>query len=61
MGGARALGSEHRIGSLTPGKQADLLLLRTDRIGMLSGAAPEQVAVLQGNGGDVDSGFVAGW
>ena len=60
MGGARALGLEHCIGSLTPGKQADLLLLQTDRIGMLSGAAPERIAVLQANGSDVDSVFVAG-
>ncbi len=60
MGGARSLGMEDRIGSLTPGKQADVILLSTDRIGMMSGAAPEQIAVLQANGSDVDTVFVAG-
>ncbi len=60
MGGARALRLDDRIGSLTPGKQADVVLLSTDRIGMMSGAEPEQIAVLQANGGDVDSVFVAG-
>ena len=60
MGGARSLRLEDRIGSLTPGKQADIVLLSTNRIGMMSGAAPEQIAVLQANGGDVDTVFVAG-
>ncbi len=60
MGGAKALRMDDRVGSLTPGKQADVVLLSTDRIGMMSGAEPEQIAVLQANGGDVDSVFVAG-
>lgn len=60
MGGARCLNMEDRIGSLTPGKQADIILLRRDRIGMISGAEPEQIAVLQANGLDVDTVMVAG-
>jgi 5-methylthioadenosine/S-adenosylhomocysteine deaminase len=60
MGGARALGLEDRIGSLTPGKQADIALVRTDRVGLMSGAAPELIVVLQANAGDVASVFVAG-
>ena len=60
MGGARCLRMEDRIGSLTPGKQADVILLRRDRIGMMSGAEPEQVAVLQANGRDVDTVLIAG-
>ncbi len=60
MGGARCLNMEDRIGSLTPGKQADIILLRRDRIGMMSGARPEQIAVLQANGRDVDTVMVAG-
>jgi cytosine/adenosine deaminase-related metal-dependent hydrolase len=31
IGGARALGLGDRIGSLTPGKQADLMLIKNDR------------------------------
>jgi cytosine/adenosine deaminase-related metal-dependent hydrolase len=60
MGGARALGLDDRIGSLTPGKQADIALIRTDRVGLMSGAAPELIVVLKANAGDVASVFVAG-
>jgi 5-methylthioadenosine/S-adenosylhomocysteine deaminase len=60
MGGAQCLRLEDRIGSLTPGKQADVILLRRDRIGMMSDAEPEQVAVLQANGRDVDTVLIAG-
>lgn len=35
MGGAKALGLDHRIGSLTPSKAADIVLLRADDISMV--------------------------
>ena len=60
MGGARSVNLEDRIGSLTPGKQADIVLLSRKRVGMMSGAEPEQIAVLQANGRDVDTVLVAG-
>jgi cytosine/adenosine deaminase-related metal-dependent hydrolase len=60
MGGARAAGLDDMVGSLTPGKRADIVLLRTDRVGMMSGAEPEHIVVLQANAGDVDSVFVDG-
>lgn len=33
--GARANGLDHRIGTLTPGKDADIVLLRTDRLNVM--------------------------
>jgi 5-methylthioadenosine/S-adenosylhomocysteine deaminase len=33
--GARANGLDHKIGTLTPGKQADIILLRTDRLNVM--------------------------
>jgi cytosine/adenosine deaminase-related metal-dependent hydrolase len=33
LGGAKALGIESKVGSITPGKLADMVLLRTDRLG----------------------------
>jgi cytosine/adenosine deaminase-related metal-dependent hydrolase len=35
MGGADALGLGHRIGSLTPGKRADVIMVRLDDVNML--------------------------
>ena len=40
MGGARALGLADHIGSLTPGKRADLILVRTGDINMAPMADP---------------------
>ncbi|MEA2907306.1 MAG: 5-methylthioadenosine/S-adenosylhomocysteine deaminase [Alphaproteobacteria bacterium] len=45
MGGARALGIADRVGSLTPGKRADLLLVRTTDINMLPLTEPVRMLV----------------
>jgi 5-methylthioadenosine/S-adenosylhomocysteine deaminase len=57
--GARTLGMEHRIGSLTPGKQADIIMLAVDRPNLaLINDLPAAVTLADGE--NVDSVFVAG-
>ena len=62
LGGARAAGLDDRIGSLSPGKEADLILLRTDGIGFAGWNEKDPVAsvVLQANAGNVDTVLVGG-
>lgn len=62
MGGARACGLDHRIGSLTPGKEADLVLLRADGLGMAGWdrGNPAATVVLQAGVSHVDTVLVAG-
>jgi 5-methylthioadenosine/S-adenosylhomocysteine deaminase len=58
-GGAVALGMADRIGSLRPGAQADVVLLRTDAVGVAGGHDPVGVAV-NAHPGLVDTVLVAG-
>lgn len=44
--GARALGQADRAGSLTVGKEADIVLLSTDRLGMAPITSPENLVTL---------------
>ena len=60
MGGATALGWDSRIGSLTPGKQADLIMTSCSSINMVPCIDPVGALVLNANAADVDSVFVAG-
>lgn len=57
---AHALGLASRIGSLTPGRQADLILLRRDRLHSLSAQDAVQTVVSYAEPGDVDTVFIAG-
>ena len=57
--GARALGMEDRIGSLTPGKQGDLILLKVD-LPNLSLVNDLPAAVTLADSENVDAVFVAG-
>jgi cytosine/adenosine deaminase-related metal-dependent hydrolase len=60
IGGARALGIDGRVGSITPGKQADLVLLRTDRA-FYPNLGPLHDRVVQNSTvADIDSVWVAG-
>jgi cytosine/adenosine deaminase-related metal-dependent hydrolase len=58
--GARMLGQEDRIGSITPGKQADLLLLRADGLNLQPIHDPISTVVMQSNASNIDSVMVAG-
>lgn len=60
LGNARAIGLEHRIGSLTPGKQADIVLLRAGDLNLFPVHDPLHSAVEQAGTGNVDSVMVGG-
>jgi 5-methylthioadenosine/S-adenosylhomocysteine deaminase len=50
LGGAEALGLEHEIGSLEPGKRADLVAVRLDDSGFWPAEDPAAALVLAANG-----------
>jgi cytosine/adenosine deaminase-related metal-dependent hydrolase len=58
--GARALGLGDRTGSITPGKQADLVLLRTDDLTLFPANHPVGAILSAGHPGLVDTVLVAG-
>jgi cytosine/adenosine deaminase-related metal-dependent hydrolase len=60
LGGAEAVGLERRIGSLAVGKDADLVLVRTDGINLAPATDPVGAIVLNATTGDVDTVLVGG-
>jgi 5-methylthioadenosine/S-adenosylhomocysteine deaminase len=58
--GARANGLEDKVGTLTPGKQADIVLLRTDRLSVTPLGDPASAVVTGMHTGNVDTVLVAG-
>jgi cytosine/adenosine deaminase-related metal-dependent hydrolase len=58
--GARACGLEDRIGSLTPGKQADIVLVDTNSLNLFPMNNAYGAIVESAHAGNVDSVFVAG-
>jgi len=60
VAGAKANGLEHKVGTLAVGMQADVILLRTDRINVLPVSNPVGAVVLGMDTSNVDSVFVAG-
>ncbi|MEV1166856.1 amidohydrolase family protein [Nonomuraea sp. NPDC049784] len=58
--GAEVLGLADVVGSLRPGKQADLMLLRTDTLGMAAAHDPIGAVVLNADTSSVDTVLVAG-
>jgi 5-methylthioadenosine/S-adenosylhomocysteine deaminase len=60
MQGARANGLDGKTGSLTPNKEADVIMLRTDRINVLPINDPIGAVVRGMDSSNVDSVFIAG-
>jgi 5-methylthioadenosine/S-adenosylhomocysteine deaminase len=60
LNGARMAGLAHRTGSLSPGKGADVVLLRADDITMFPVRDPVASIVMQGGVANVDTVLVAG-
>jgi cytosine/adenosine deaminase-related metal-dependent hydrolase len=62
INGARAAGLDDRVGSLTPGKEADIVLLnaRTPSLAGWNRRDPAGVVISQMNSGNVDTVLVAG-
>lgn len=62
MGGAKACGLEHKIGSLTPGKAADIVLYRADDISLVGWdrSNPAATIIMQASVDTVDTVLVDG-
>ena len=60
INGARALGLDDKIGSLVPGKRADLIMVRTDRVSMGVFTDPAHMLVEAAEEADVDTVVVDG-
>jgi 5-methylthioadenosine/S-adenosylhomocysteine deaminase len=60
MEGARACGLDHKIGSLTPGKEADLVLINTNAINLFPVNNPVAAVVAAAHSGNVDTVMVQG-
>jgi 5-methylthioadenosine/S-adenosylhomocysteine deaminase len=58
--GARANGLEHKTGSLTPGKEADIILLRTDRLNLTPLNNAYGAVVAGADTSNVDTVIIAG-
>ncbi|HKX73847.1 MAG TPA: amidohydrolase family protein [Acidimicrobiia bacterium] len=58
--GARANGLDAKVGTLTPGKQADLILLRTDRLNVTPLNDPVTAVVVGMDTSNVDTVIIAG-
>src|SRR5581483_6095237 len=60
INGARMVGLDHRVGSLTPGKQADVVLIRGGDLNIFPVYDPVASAVMQAGVANVDTVLVAG-
>ncbi|GAA2331508.1 amidohydrolase family protein [Dactylosporangium salmoneum] len=60
INGARALGLDSRVGTLTAGKEADIIVIRGDAPNMLPVNDPVAAVVMHAHAGNVDTVMVAG-
>lgn len=60
VAGAHANGLGHKVGSLTPGKQADLIMIRSDDLNLTPVSDAVGAVVLAAHSGNVDTVMVAG-
>jgi 5-methylthioadenosine/S-adenosylhomocysteine deaminase len=60
MGGAETLDQDDKIGSLTPGKQADVVVIRCDHMNTYPVIDPVSTVVQQADTRNVETVFVAG-
>jgi 5-methylthioadenosine/S-adenosylhomocysteine deaminase len=60
MGGARSAGLEEKIGSLTAGKDADLIVIRADDINLYPSNNAVGTVVQAADRGNVDSVIIGG-
>lgn len=60
LAGARATGLDRKVGSLTPGKQADIVMLRANDLNLTPVSDAVGAVVLAAHPGNVDTVFVAG-
>src|SRR5262249_40960251 len=58
--GARTIGLDNKIGTLTPGKRADLIVIDLDDISLIPSADPVATVVLRVHAANVSSVFVDG-
>ena len=58
--GARMLGLEARIGSITPGKQADLTFIRADALNLWPVHDPSATVIMQAGLANIDGVMIAG-
>ena len=58
--GARACALDHKIGTLAPGKQADIILVRTDQVNVAPLIDPVATVVICADTSNIDTVFVAG-
>lgn len=60
LGGAKAVGLDHLIGSITPGKKADLILTRCDSLRLVQTHDPVGALIQYANASDIDTVFING-